>query len=100
MIKIKDSSTCYEVSKTITLWQFPKFITPNNDGFNDTWSIKTKKKIRIDIFDRFGKLINQIKTGESWNGTINAQLLPASDYWFVVYYDENKTFRGHFALKR
>ncbi|MBC7641236.1 MAG: T9SS type B sorting domain-containing protein, partial [Flavobacterium sp.] len=100
LVKIKDSSTCYEISKTITLWQFPRFFTPNNDGFNDSCTIKTQKKIKIDIFDRFGKLLQQLQTGDSWNGTINSQILPASDYWFVVYYDENKIFRGHFALKR
>lgn len=100
LVKVKDTNTCYEVSKLITLWQYPIFFTPNNDGFNDTWSIRTQKKIRIDIFDRFGKLIKQMQTGQSWNGTYNSQLLPSTDYWFVVYYDENKTFKSHFALKR
>ena len=83
----------------MTLWQFPIFFTPNDDGFNDTWGIKTNKNIRIDIFDRFGKLLSQLQKNEKWDGTFDSQLLPANDYWFVIYY-ENKMFKGHFALKR
>jgi gliding motility-associated-like protein len=100
VVKIKDNSNCDVVSKTITVWQYPRFFTPNNDATNDVWGIFTKKDIKIDIFDRFGKLLKQIKTGEYWNGTFKEQLLPATDYWFVVNYDDNKTFRSHFALKR
>ncbi len=100
LIKIKDSSNCYEISKTITIWKYPAFFTPNGDGVNDTWSINTSKNIKVVIFDRFGKLIKQLKTGDNWDGNINSQLLLANDYWFVIYYDENKTFRGHFSLLR
>ena len=99
LVKTKDNSGCYEISKMLTLWQFPRFFTPNGDGFNDTWSIKTNKKIRVDIFDRFGKLLSQLQKNEKWDGTFDSQLLPANDYWFVIYY-ENKMFKGHFALKR
>lgn len=99
LVKTKDNSGCYDVSKTITVWQFKPFFTPNGDGFNDTWGIKTNKKIKVAIFDRFGKLIIQLENNEKWDGTFNSQLLPANDYWFVIYYD-NKMYRGHFSLKR
>jgi gliding motility-associated-like protein len=100
LVKIVDSSNCYALSKVITLWQYPRFFTPNNDSYNDTWGIKTQKMIRIDVFDRFGKLIKQLKNSERWDGTFNSQPLPADDYWFVLFYDEGKIFKGHFSLKR
>ena len=100
LVKIRDNSSCYEVSKVITLWQYPRFFTPNNDGYNDSWGIKTQQKIIVDIFDRYGKLIIQLNTNERWNGTFNAQSLPADDYWFVLTYSEGKIFKGHFSLKR
>ena len=100
LVKIRDLNKCYEVSKLATIWQYPRFFTPNNDGFNDFWKIKSNKTIIIDIFDRYGKLIKQLKTNDSWDGTFNNAALPATDYWFVVYYNENKTFKSHFALKR
>ncbi|MBW2939138.1 T9SS type B sorting domain-containing protein, partial [Aureisphaera sp. CAU 1614] len=42
-------------------------------------------------------------SGSGWDGTYNGSPLPSSDYWFRVEYKEdetNKTFTGHFTLKR
>jgi gliding motility-associated-like protein len=86
---------------------YPKFFTPNNDGYNDFWNVFTledKLGSKIQIFDRYGKLIKEITpNGTGWNGTYNGSPLPATDYWFVVDYPEDgiiKKFRSHFSLKR
>jgi len=59
---------------------------------------------KIYIFDRYGKLLKQISpSGAGWDGTYNGSPLPSSDYWFRVEYKEdetNKTFTGHFTIKR
>ena len=99
VVKVRDSNNCYEISKTITVWQYPRFFSPNGDSFNDTWSIKSTKKIAVSIFDRFGRLVKQLQNGESWNGTFSAQPLVTDDYWFLIAYND-KTFKGHFSLKR
>ena len=94
---------CTDLSASVTLINYPKFFTPNADGFNDSWNIDGVDAI-IWIFDRYGKLLKQIGTGGSgWDGTYNGQPMPSSDYWFAIDYTENgarKTFRAHFALKR
>ena len=55
----------------------------------------------VYIFDRFGKLLTQINTFDGgWDGTFNGALLPNSDYWFSVKLPDNRTFTGHFTLKR
>ena len=96
-------------SKVITVMDYPKFFTPNNDGYNDTWniwSLKNQPDTKIYIFDRFGKLIKQLSpAGEGWDGTFNGQPLPSTDYWFKADYIDPKTgltkeVRGHFSLKR
>lgn len=82
---------------------YPKFFTPNNDGFNDTWSIDfafLKPKTSIHIFDRYGKLITTLNQNQSWNGTYNGQALPSSDYWFQVTRLNDTMFKAHFTLKR
>lgn len=87
---------------------YPKYFTPNSDGFNDTWNIpnliKTNPNTPINIFDRFGKLLKVITpSSPGWNGNFNGEPLPATDYWFTVSYDEKgaeKIFKSHFALKR
>lgn len=108
IVKVRDAEGCSnEPESAVTILSYPKFFTPNGDGFNDFWNIKCLRNSTglVSIFDRFGKLLKQFKTtGSGWNGTYNNNLMPTSDYWFLVtYYDENgieKEFRSHFTLRR
>lgn len=82
---------------------FPKFFTPNNDGYNDTWTIDfayLKPNTGIRIFDRYGKFIKELTVNTAWDGTYIGQDEPASDYWFTVKRINGAEFRGHFSLKR
>ena len=89
--------------KTIT---YPNYFTPNNDGYNDRWNIDLPEDYNgiISIYDRYGKLMKQMSAyGMGWDGTYNGQLLPSTDYWFKVEYNEDNTrkeFKSHFTLKR
>jgi gliding motility-associated-like protein len=107
---IKDKNDCGITPIEISVIGYPKFFTPNNDGFNDTWKILGVNELfyassKLSIFDRFGKLIIQIDLkGEGWNGTFNGNYLPSSDYWFSVELKDLKgnirTKKGHFSLIR
>ncbi|WP_309609335.1 choice-of-anchor L domain-containing protein [Flavobacterium sp.] len=104
-IYVKDKNGCLPIaSKTIYILDFPKFFTPNGDGFNDTWSIEnsqTKPNTIIYIYDRFGKLLKQLNSNSlGWNGTFNGENLPSGDYWFTLTLFNNKTIKSHFSLKR
>lgn len=86
---------------------FPKFFTPNGDGFNDFWQFSLPPNaedfeiVSISIFDRYGRLLTQITTDSAgWNGNFNGRPLPASDYWYRAIGEDNSEFKGHFALKR
>ncbi|KAF2517312.1 T9SS type B sorting domain-containing protein [Flavobacterium foetidum] len=82
---------------------YPKFFTPNNDGHNDTWTIDfayLAPNSSIRIFDRYGKLIKELRSDTSWDGTYLGYQEPSSDYWFVVTRLNGAEFRGHFSLKR
>ena len=108
VVKVKDVEGCSnEPESTIIILDYPKFFTPNGDGFNDFWNIKCleNQTAIVSIFNRHGKLLRQLKTSSpGWNGLYNGNILAADDYWFAVtYYDENgnkKEFRSHFSLKR
>ena len=79
----------------------PNFFTPNNDGYNDVWKFDSDSYFYIDIFNRFGKLITQLKrTNYGWDGTFNGAPLPSSDYWYNIYLKDGTIKTGHFALKR
>jgi len=109
IVAVRDKNGyCSPEPLTATIINYPKYFTPNGDGFHETWNIKdlesTNPNAPIFIFDRFGKLIKQITPSTTgWNGTYNGQPLPATDYWFTVDYNNkgaNKTFKAHFTLKR
>ncbi|MES2487635.1 MAG: T9SS type B sorting domain-containing protein [Bacteroidota bacterium] len=93
----------------VSMIGYPKFFTPNGDGFNDTWNIyglntPENRNAKIFIFDRFGKLMKQISAdGEGWDGTYDGNPALATDYWFTVLYTLNgdeREFKAHFSLKR
>jgi len=108
IITISDANGCGSVSLEVGVVDYPQFMTPNGDGYHDTWNIigiaQYDPTAKIYIFDRYGKLLKQISpSGSGWDGTYNGSPLPSSDYWFRVEYKEdetNKTFTGHFSLKR
>ncbi len=103
---------CSEVqSLVIMILGYPKYFTPNGDGFHDTWSlinIEGQPGALIYIFDRYGKLLKQIRPGgPGWDGTYNGKIMPSSDYWFRVEFNEprdpnmrRRTFAGSFSLIR
>jgi gliding motility-associated-like protein len=106
-ISVRDPQACAVLTKEVLIIDYPRYFTPNGDGINDTWNIPTINTIsmaKIYIFDRFGKLIKEMGTsGVGWDGTYNGQLLPATDYWFTINYQEagiSKEFKAHFSMKR
>lgn len=88
----------------IYVLDYPRFFTPNGDGFNDVWKIKNLDLIPkgvISIFNRYGKLLKQLNANSAgWNGKFNNSDLPADDYWFNLDFGDGKVIKGHFSLKR
>lgn len=105
----KDVNGCLPIkqSNTVTTISYPNFFTPNGDTYNDTWNISgltPEFKAKIFIFDRYGKLLKQINPyAGGWDGKLNGEELPSTDYWFKIEYTEDgvqKDFKSHFSLKR
>jgi gliding motility-associated-like protein len=108
-ISVRDRFGCAIETLKINIIDYPKYFTPNGDGYHDTWNISSLRhqaNAKIYIFDRYGKLLKEIRpSGEGWNGTFNGQPMPTSDYWFLVeYYSQSSKalnqFKAHFTLKR
>lgn len=107
-VTVRDKYGCGSVTISALVVNYPKYFTPNNDGYNDSWNIRdlsNQPSAKIIIYDRYGKMLTQIKPSNSgWDGTYNGKQMPADDYWFSVSYtDEHQTlqeFRSHFAMKR
>ncbi|TXD83314.1 T9SS type B sorting domain-containing protein [Subsaximicrobium wynnwilliamsii] len=103
-VYVRDKNGCGIVSEEIYLLYYPKFFTPNNDGYHDFWQLINSEKEpqnRTFIYDRYGKLIKQLRPdGLGWDGTFNGRPLPNSDYWFTLERENGKSYSGHFSLKR
>lgn len=101
------NSACYIENPSTRDISFPKFFTPNSDGYNDFWNVsgiseKLKRESNIFILDRFGKMVAEFSpsNGNGWDGNYNGNPLPSSDYWFVFRTQTGFETKGHFALKR
>jgi gliding motility-associated-like protein len=108
-IHVRDRYGCAVKTIKIINIDYPKYFTPNGDGYHDTWnitSLKSQANAKIYIFDRYGKLLKELSpASDGWDGTFNGQEMPTSDYWFVVEYQSPRTkkteqFKAHFTLKR
>jgi len=107
---VRDKKGCGTAQIEVFVLGFPKYFTPNDDGYHDTWNIKGwsnafAQSSTLFIYDRYGKLIKQLSPWSSgWNGTFNGYKLAATDYWFVanlVSLDGiSRVLKGHFSLVR
>ncbi|WP_179376249.1 T9SS type B sorting domain-containing protein [Winogradskyella wichelsiae] len=105
-VYIRDKNNCGTTDALVSVIGFPKFFTPNSDDNNDFWQVKGISALfqadsSILIFDRYGKLIKELDPlSAGWDGTFNGKIMPTSDYWFKVKLQDERTFTGHFSLKR
>lgn len=102
---VKDLNGCDVAFQTIYVMGVPKFFTPNQDGINDYWTITnydpSRRIVNTTIFDRYGKLLYQFNPkNKGWDGKYNGQTLPATDYWYLLEFENGRTIKGHFALVR
>jgi gliding motility-associated-like protein len=101
----RDKNGCgISASYSVYVLDYPRFFTPNGDGFNDVWKIKNLDlfpKAVITIFNRYGKLLKELNTiNPSWNGKYNGIEIPSDEYWFHLNFSDGKIIKGHFSLKR
>lgn len=103
-VYVRDPGSCTTLTQEIWLLNYPKFFTPNGDGYNETWYVRNSDNepdFKVYIYDRYGKLItNILSNGPGWDGKYNGKVLFADDYWFTAYRQDGRIHRGHFTLKR
>ncbi len=107
LVTVRNKFGCGETTSSFIIADYPKFFTPNQDGYNDYWNIGGQQifdNATIYIFDKQGKLLKDISNSQTgWDGTFDGQPLPSDDYWFTINYEINgikNEFKSHFTLKR
>ncbi|MDP3680561.1 MAG: choice-of-anchor L domain-containing protein [Flavobacterium sp.] len=105
LVYARDKNGCgLSIPFVVYVLDYPRYFTPNNDGYNDIWQIKNLDNLpqsTLFIFDRYGKLLKQLVSSDiGWNGTFNGFALPTDDYWFHLNLENGRIIKGHFSLKR
>jgi len=65
----------------------PNAFSPNGDGLNDYFEIKTQlvKRLQVTIYDRFGNIIYQSNdVNFKWDGTVNGSPAPEGAYVYTI----------------
>ena len=68
----------------------PEIITPNNDGYNDTWKIKNIELFpdaEVFVYNRWGQLVYHSRNiaANPWDGRFNGELLPTDSYHYILH---------------
>ncbi len=111
ILSAREIHGCGEIVKyEFQLIGYPRYFTPNSDGYNDTWNVINDGNLSIKqlyVFDRYGKLLKQLDPNSSmgWDGTYNGEPLPADDYWFSIEFVDQKSgkyqkYMANFTLIR
>ncbi|HPT21159.1 MAG TPA: HYR domain-containing protein [Bacteroidales bacterium] len=90
VVGVIGSSSCIEVTD---------IITPNNDGFNDTWKIKNIELFpdaEVLVFNRWGKLVFKTRniSANEWDGTFDGKILPTDSYHYVLHLNDGSEPRS------
>jgi len=93
----------------VTVLERPKYgvmnvITPNGDGYNDTWEIALLSQIgpcQVVILDRYGREIyTNTDYDNSWKGTFEGETLDEGAYYYIVRCDDGEIRRGTINIIR
>lgn len=109
LVEVIDANGCLAEAEAslfaIVDLDVPDILTPNDDGFNDTWEISGLERFpdsMIRIYDRFGKLLVEYPASDpGWDGRYLNKPVPSDAYWYVIeIIPLNKVLKGHITLKR
>jgi len=89
----------------------PDVLTPNNDGYNDTWriqGIRAFENVNIVIFNRWGDEVFEFTgTGDAYfelqnqfDGIRNGKELPFGTYVYLLELDNEEVYKGTLTIIR
>jgi len=105
-VMITDSEGCVNrqsVDVTSIDCMIPKGVTPNNDGFNDSFDLSNYDVSKLKIFNRYGKEVYSASNyTDQWHGQTSDsnKLLPSATYYYIVTFTDGSKKTGWVYLNR
>lgn len=105
MVEVINDTGCLD-SKTITVLgtfcEIPNVITPNDDGFNDTFDLSGFDVAKLEIYNRYGRKVYEKENYlKDWYGQNNNDgLLPGSTYYYLITLNDETTKTGWVLVAR
>jgi gliding motility-associated-like protein len=99
-LTVTDANLC-STTKSITIMAncvsgiyVPSIFSPNNDNINDFFSVTTLDAIEVNlkIYNRWGELVFNTSTNNSWDGTYNNLPAPEQTYTWQLNYNKQEHF--------
>ncbi len=100
------ASVLVEVRESVDQIVFiPNVLTPNGDGYNDTWFIKNVElfpRNSVQIINRWGDVVYQNRNyRNNWDGEYGGGPLPAGTYYYILDLgDDWGLFKGDVTILR
>lgn len=103
-VKYSDSD-CHGDMRLGRIYTILNAITPNEDGYNDTWKLLGlnvfSENSSLEIYDKFGNLVYKQISNISfeWDGKSHGRNLPTDAYWYVIKAGDGRLYNGWILLK-
>lgn len=104
-LMVTNSNGC-SLSKSIdvirTICEIPNVITPNNDGSNDSLDLTGFNVKKIEIYNRWGRLVyDKENYNNEWFGqNNNNETLPDSTYYYLIEIDNESIKTGWIFISK
>ena len=102
-VYVISADNCTPVTKDFFVNLIPNFISPNNDGYNDSWRAQFLgyKNAIVQIFDRYGAIIKDEVVNDEyiWDGKKNGFTVPSDSYWYRIKLNDKEIITGYITVK-
>ncbi|MDF2449234.1 MAG: hypothetical protein K0R26_1738 [Bacteroidota bacterium] len=102
-----DTTVYFNIEQLLCQPEPSNHFTPNDDNFNDTWSISRIHKFpdfALFVYNRWGQQVHtQVGTYYPWDGTSFGMPLPDATYYYILYPDKSnrkKILKGEISILR
>ncbi|MGB1051834.1 MAG: gliding motility-associated C-terminal domain-containing protein, partial [Chitinophagales bacterium] len=108
-VLVTDSNGCQNTDSVLItvlidyLFTPSNLVTPNGDGFNDTWFVENLEdypECEVLIFNEFGEIVFQEREYDNdWAGDFQGARLPDGTYYYVITCpDAAALYKGHVTI--